>query len=394
MSLLLACTKQDALENTGTSYFIKLVGTSGTDELGQIIQLQEGYALVGTTTGSSGYKDVLVGKYDQYGNEIWQNTYGGEWDDEGLGMLETETGDLIICGSSMIKQDTVNAMLMKISAAGQELWTKTYGYETSKQVARAITLSHSGGYAFVGFTTASRSNAENQIENPLGQNDIYFGTTDSEGNLIYEKSRGGSESDIGNDIIQSTTGGYLITGTTGSFSNQSQAGNNMIIIHTNSRGDERAQTTYGSSGNDEGNELYRKGDNFYVVGTKEVNGLENIWLIKFEGNNVISDVWEKEYDDLGQTQGYGIGGHSWDEKITLVGSTFNTAKGTNDACFLQVNGEGELIEEPKVFGADGDEIVRSVVSTTEGGFILAGTSLVEFTQMITIIKTKGNGDIE
>jgi hypothetical protein len=216
--------------------------------------------------------------------------------------------------------------------------------------------------------------------------------TDENGVLIDEESRGSLEDDEFFDIIKSThQNGYLAVGTTYGFANESQAGANIIVVHTNSKGKERAQKTYGTAGDDFGYGIIRYEQDYMVVGASNQNGSSNVYLARFEENNVTTSQWEKIYETEGSTIGNDIA-YSFDGTISIVGTSENT-EGNKDVYLFQVDQEGTELNQ-KTFGEEGDEEGKAIIATQDGGYLMVGTSSVEFTQMITLIKIKDNGDIQ
>jgi hypothetical protein len=92
------------------------------------------------------------------------------------------------------------------SQAPDTLWTKTFG-EYHDSECNDVHQTSDGGYILVGNT--------NKLTG-LHQ-DVWIIKTDALGDTLWTKISGGSDSDIGNSVQQTTDGGYIIAGITKSF---------------------------------------------------------------------------------------------------------------------------------------------------------------------------------
>ncbi|MEA2043394.1 MAG: T9SS type A sorting domain-containing protein, partial [Bacteroidota bacterium] len=98
--------------------------------------------------------DVWILKTDNEGNEIWSKTYGGTEDDRSFDIKPTLDNNFIIAGftNSYSEVENYYIWLLKIDNAGDTLWTKTIGNETSNRSlrARSVIQTSDGSYVVAG----------------------------------------------------------------------------------------------------------------------------------------------------------------------------------------------------------------------------------------------------
>ena len=164
-----------------------------------------GYAMGGTTMSfGAGGLDLWLVKTDAAGNMQWNKTYGGIGIDFGMHLIQTLDGGYAILGFTLsFGVGGGDCWLVKTDSDGNMLWNKTYG-ETGLDCGVHVLQTVDGGYATVGWTSGN------------GQ-DAWLFKTDADGNMQWNQTYGGTEDDQGWSLIETTDGGFALAGNTYSF---------------------------------------------------------------------------------------------------------------------------------------------------------------------------------
>ncbi len=178
--------------------------------------------------------------------------FGGNGYDVGYDVKQTLDSGYIITGStSSIGAGNTDMYLVKLDKMGQIKFQKTFGNynnETGKSVIQLIDSS----YVILGYTNSTG----------FGGYDIYLVKADKTGALIWQKTFGGVDWDFGNSIKQTTDGGYIITGSTYSFGRGNADG---YVIKTDALGNVTWSKTYGGANDDEFKSVIQTSDGGYAL---------------------------------------------------------------------------------------------------------------------------------
>ena len=90
------------------------------------------------------------------------------------------------------------------------LWNQTYG-GTSEDRGYSVLAASDGGYIIAGSTGS--------FSGPFGagESDVYLVKTNSEGNMLWSQTYGGTDDEYGRSVQVASDGGYIIAGETYSF---------------------------------------------------------------------------------------------------------------------------------------------------------------------------------
>jgi len=150
---------------------------------------------------------MYVVKLDSEGNVVWTKTIGGSLTDVALSIIQSSDGGYAVAGeTSSFGAGDSDMYVVKLDSEGNVVWTKTIG-GSDFDAAYSIIQSSDGGYAVAGYTLSFGA----------GGFDMYVVKLDSEGNVQWTKTIGGSFYNFAWSIIQSIDGGYAVAGETLSF---------------------------------------------------------------------------------------------------------------------------------------------------------------------------------
>jgi hypothetical protein len=358
-------------------------GGSSMDIPYSICQTNDGGYIVAGRTSSfgTGTTDFWVLKLFSNGDIEWQKIYGVSSFDVAHSIQQTTDGGYIIAGSTGY---TSNIWILKLSSEGDIEWQHTYGGSNSDG-AGSIQQTTDGGYIVAGGTSSFGA----------GNGDIWILKLFADGNIEWQKTYGGSDSDSASSVQQTNDGGYIVAGRTSSFG----AGNGDIwILKLSPDGDIESQKAYGESGSDSASSIQQTTDGGYLVLSSTWSyeaGEDAIWILKLSSRGAIE--WQKTY--RGAEYGYQDANsiqQTTDGGYIVAGShsSFGLIKG-RDFWILKLLSNGGIEWQKKYGGVFGD-YAHSIQQTDDGGYIVAGetSSFVAGTyQDFWVFKLSSKGEL-
>src|SRR5438128_743434 len=176
-----------------------------------------GYIVAGSTNSSGvpGHPHAWVLKLDSLGNVLWQKTYGGNGPDGACSVQQTSDGGFIVAGDlgtfagCPARGNLNQAWVFKLDPMGNIVWQRTYLRSAS---ADTIQQTSDGGFILAGW--GSGWGAQGNCIFPCPHAWVF--KMDALGNVIWQKSYGGTIIDHANSVDQTSDGGYIVVGSTGS----------------------------------------------------------------------------------------------------------------------------------------------------------------------------------
>ena len=190
-------------DSNGDTIWTKTYGGDSTDIGYSIQQTSDGGFIITGSTNSFGDSndDVYLVRIDSIGDTLWTRTYGGAKMDKGSSVQETSDEGFIITGETLsfgVYQFTL--YLIKTNSNGDTLWTKMYGEYITR--GNSIDVMSNGDCIITGMTLPTGSS----------YSDVYLIRIDSNGDTLWTKSFGGTDTDEGYSVQQTNDGGFIIAG--------------------------------------------------------------------------------------------------------------------------------------------------------------------------------------
>ncbi|WP_065119701.1 T9SS type A sorting domain-containing protein [Chryseobacterium cucumeris] len=315
----------------------------------------------------------------------WQKALGGTHGESANAVQQTSDGGYIVAGHSMSNDGDVTGnhgggdyWIVKLNPAGGIQWQKTLG-GSNVDDAQSIRQTTDGGYIIAG----SSNSGDGDISGNHGNYDYWIVKLDSNGNMQWQKSLGGSSMDMAQSIQQTSEGGYIVAGSSSSNDGDvsgNHGGGDYWIVKLDINGNIQWQKSLGGSSSEQVNSVQQTFDGGYIIAGTTVStdgditvsyGNNDFWVVKLDsGGNM---QWQKTLGNIGDNIGY-YAQQTFDGGYIAVGTSFNSSNlesGLPDYWVIKLSNNG-TIEWDKYFGGSFHDNAITIRQTPEWDYIVAG----------------------
>ncbi|NER13163.1 hypothetical protein GWK08_06915 [Leptobacterium flavescens] len=325
------------LDAEGNQQWNATYGGSGDDQGQAIVQtLDGGFALAGYSmsadgdgSNNEGFHDNWVVKTDASGNIQWERSFGFAGHDHAYDILQTEDGGYFVSGfldvtgsngegnsgeigrSSLTAHGVGEFWANKLDANGDLVWRRFFG-GTNNDRAFSVVQAEDGGFVLAG---ASESQ-DFDISEGNGSYDFWVVKVSATGDLVWERSYGGSGIDHAESITRTSDNGFMVVGrsnsTDGDISNN-KGNADLWLLKLSDSGKMIWEKTFGGSEFENGESIIPSQDGgFYIAGNSRSNntdltenfGENDIWVIKIDDSGSLQ--WEKSIGGAGLDFGFDL----------------------------------------------------------------------------------------
>lgn len=316
---------------------------------------------------------------------------------------------LALAGLVSCSNDDTPSYTMNSNSEPMLTTTLAFG-GSGDDTARSVIETSDGGFAVLGFTNSINGHLATKT---LEVNDYWVLKFNSQNELEWQKTYGGSGDDRGQAIIQTSDGGYAITGY--AQSDDGDASNNEgfhdnWILKLDATGNILWQKSFGYAGHDHSYDLVETADNgLFFSGFLDVtssngegatdknsslfaHGVGEFWGTKIDNEGVLQ--WRKYFGGTNNDRAYGVV-KADDGGYVMAGFTesddfdISSSKGSYDFWVVKVNKLGDL-EWEQSFGGTGIDQAQDIANTTDGGYAIVGHT---FSTDIQVTENYGESDI-
>ncbi len=358
------------LNAEGELQWSKTYGGSKDDRGQSVIQTNDGgYAVTGYAMSSDGdgsnnegFHDNWILKLDASGTIEWEKSFGFSGHDHSYDILQTADGGFFFVGfldvtsaredgfeekgNSLTRHGVGEFWATKISARGAMEWRRYFG-GTNNDRAHAVVQSDDGGFVMTGFSESS----DFDIKNSRGSYDFWVLKISQEGELVWERSYGGSGIEISKDIAKTDDGAYVIAGNTFSTDldiSKNNGESDIWLIKVDDAGNLLWEQTIGGSGFEDAQGITLSADGGFLISGNSKSadldananaGENDIWLVKTDSKG--APVWQKSFGGSGLDFGFDAIENE-DHSVLLVGQLGSedapntTLKGMTDLMVIKI----------------------------------------------------------
>ncbi len=280
---------------------------------GGVVAVGYTYSTDGDVSVNYGGADTWAVKISSDGELEWDYTIGTDWIDKGQAILATSDGGYLIASNSSIHEDAIGnitctphsygwfeGVLFKLDSNLNIHWQRCYGGSDQDGIFGIIETDD--GYVFTGSTSSN----DGDVSGWHGESDAWVVKIDFDGNIEWQNPLGGSRTESGSNILQTSEGDFISVVST--YSNNGDVSGNhglsefdsdIWFVKLSSTGELLSQQCFGGAGSEivEFGVVKKSDNNFVIAGQSDYGPSYDVACTPHGGNGVDEDWWVFEIND-------------------------------------------------------------------------------------------------
>jgi hypothetical protein len=321
----------------------------------------------------------------QPADTLWTRAFGTASDEWAYGVCQILNGDIVTVGKTQTSASTASdALVMRVTSGGDVIGQSTYG-GSSPDAFYSVIATADGGFAATGYTQS----------NGAGGSDVYLQKFSASGSLEWTRYYGGIDNDVGYSVIQTADEGFAVAGSTQSITLNMQ----MYLVRTNAAGQMLWSRSYGTASTSLAMAICPASGGGFLLAGYSLAGSYAGYIVRT--NSAGDTLWTRS--DGGATKQLSSATQAFDGGFVIGG--WSLVSGSYDYYMMKMNDAG-AVQWTRTHGGRNADHARSVIQTTDGGYLLAGYSnsfgegnfdayFVKYNSQVEVIWTRsvgGSGD--
>lgn len=335
----------------------------------QLILDDQGVTIIGTSVFGN-QSSMLLMRTDLNGEILWRRSLATDLHAEGESLATTADGGLIMAGSHSTAPSIRNLLLVRTDSEGQVLWQRSFGGPMN-DIGRKVIQLHDGSFMVIGTTSSFGP----------GVASMYVLRVDAIGNELWSRTFGGISLDGGSALVQLDDYQVVLLGFTESFG---AGGRDQWLVGMSLQGDSLWSRTVGGPGYEESQGFVLLPDGgFALCGhSASVDPVHALHALRLDGSGSV--LWEHH---LGT-----VGAHDGGEGVTVDsdGNFWFVGRGDvqgqlEEILLIRADAQGLIVSEERL-GGSGNQHATDVQTNSQSVFILANTLIDGATGNVMLVK--------
>lgn len=330
--------------------------------------------------GNSNDKISLI-KVTKSGEIVWRNDFYTGNMSTASGLIETENGDFFICGHTYRNWDVskIDILLVKTNKDGDTLFTRTYG-GTESDYGRCIKKTSDGNIIIAGKTESIGAGSSG---------DICLIKLDYNGDTLWSRIYADPGQEFPFHLLETKNGEYLITGTNEDNTNPRE----IYLLKVDANGTKLWSKKIGPPTWKWGYSTIELSNNDLIIcGQHTIGGYSQVLVVKTDklGNT----IWEKEFgEDRISEKGNSIKQNS-DKSYTITGSSYDVNTMQDDIILLKIDEMGNQIWFKKFGSSESDWGINLIKDTNDDNIITGDYNIGDYGGSIFMTRTDKDGNFK
>lgn len=274
--------------------WVRTWGGSGDEELGDgCVESSSGALYACGRTDGFGVtgSDALLVKLDSGGSPLWARTWGANTEDFADGVcIDQSSGDVYLAGGTGAG-GTRDALVLKYNSSGALQWTRAWGASGLDDSFNACAVDSSSGAVYAAGLTRSAG---------AGQLDVLLMKLDAAGNVAWVRTWGGATDDQAFAVeVEPSSGEVVVTGVETSFTGGSDE--DALITRWDANGNLIWDLAWGSALEEGADGVtFDAAGNVYIAGAIDDLGPRTVeaFVLELDGSGALA--WARSWGGPGE----------------------------------------------------------------------------------------------